>query len=248
MSSARVEESIFAPAAPAHDYDTVVLLSGGLDSAVLLSGLLADRGQRPLGLHFQLMSSSWELRAARRIARRLNVPLRVIDLRPFMRACETRREPHHLVFGTTVMFAMALTFANEHGIRTVAAGLNQGDAENEAEHRPAVFSWLASGAHSLGMRTAISLPFHGWSKEQIVREGTRLGAPLAYSWSCVTPIDGLHDGRCHACIERQAAFRLAGVPDPTRYAPASGQFGVTDGQSISAAPAAAPVARQVDRT
>jgi len=199
-------------------YDAVVLLSGGLDSSVLLARMQAERRGRLLGLHFQLASRSPELRAARHVARLLAVPLRVIDARPFMCACETRREPHHLLFGSFVLFGMALSFANEHGIGTVVAGVNRCDAESEAEHSPEFFTWMEHGLRLLGAQVKLSLPFQDWPKAQIVREGALVDAPLGRTWSCVMPMDGMQDGVCHACVERRDAFRLAGVSDPTRYA------------------------------
>jgi 7-cyano-7-deazaguanine synthase len=36
--------------------------------------------------------------------------------------------------------------------------------------------------------------------------------------SCIKPRGAVHCGRCTKCAERVEGFRLAGVPDPTRYA------------------------------
>lgn len=219
-----------------NQFDTLILLSGGLDSVVLLARLVEEREHRTLALHFQLATRSPELQTSRKIARQMNVPLRVIDVRSFMRACDARREQHHLVFGSVVLFTMALTFANEHGIPKVTAALNSGDAQNEVEHQPETFTWLTAGIERLGARTTLCLPFHDWTKALIVQEGVRLNAPLEQSWSCVTPVLGAHDGTCIACVERQNAFRVAGVPDPTEYA----SFKVPIAPSSSAVMNAAP--------
>ena len=59
-------------------------------------------------------------------------------------------------------------------------------------------------------------PFGNLHKREVLRLG--VGLPLELTCSCLAPVDGLHCGRCNKCAERQAAFREAGLPDPTAYA------------------------------
>jgi 7-cyano-7-deazaguanine synthase len=54
------------------------------------------------------------------------------------------------------------------------------------------------------------------TKRQVMELGRDL--PLELTFSCISPVDSLHCGRCNKCAERQAAFRDAGLPDGTRYA------------------------------
>jgi 7-cyano-7-deazaguanine synthase len=42
--------------------------------------------------------------------------------------------------------------------------------------------------------------------------------PLELTFSCIAPAGSLHCGQCNKCAERQRAFRLSSMPDPTRYA------------------------------
>lgn len=62
----------------------------------------------------------------------------------------------------------------------------------------------------------IEAPFLYWSKSDIARHGTELGAPLHITWSCYKGGDQ-HCGVCGTCYERREAFRDANVPDPTTY-------------------------------
>ena len=50
----------------------------------------------------------------------------------------------------------------------------------------------------------------------IVRVGAELGVPFAATWSCYQG-GAVQCGRCGTCVERQEAFELAGIADPTRY-------------------------------
>ena len=61
-------------------------------------------------------------------------------------------------------------------------------------------------------------PFIHLDKAAIVRLGCALGIDYAHSWSCYKG-GSLHCGTCGTCVERREAFALAGVPDPTVYAP-----------------------------
>jgi 7-cyano-7-deazaguanine synthase len=53
-------------------------------------------------------------------------------------------------------------------------------------------------------------------KSQVIRQAGP--DALALSFSCLDPQDGRHCGACYKCGRRRAAFRQAGVADPTVYA------------------------------
>jgi 7-cyano-7-deazaguanine synthase len=56
-------------------------------------------------------------------------------------------------------------------------------------------------------------------KTQVIRQADP--EALSLSFSCLDPHRGLHCGACYKCGRRQAAFRQAGVEDPTVYANSS---------------------------
>jgi len=60
-------------------------------------------------------------------------------------------------------------------------------------------------------------PFITSTKADIVTRGYNLGVPFQLTWSCYEG-KALHCGQCGTCVERQEAFYLAGVHDPTEYA------------------------------
>jgi len=67
----------------------------------------------------------------------------------------------------------------------------------------------------LGVPVRIETPFIDRAKWQVIQSSDP--QLLARSWSCVSPTAIEHCGRCVKCRRRHAAFRRAGVPDPTRY-------------------------------
>jgi 7-cyano-7-deazaguanine synthase len=52
-------------------------------------------------------------------------------------------------------------------------------------------------------------------KREVMELGRKYS--LKHTFSCIAPIDGMHCGQCNKCAERQAAFRMMELPDPTEY-------------------------------
>ena len=55
----------------------------------------------------------------------------------------------------------------------------------------------------------------GLDKSAVLNRGR--GMPLHHTFSCIQPVKDLHCGRCNKCAERQHGFADAGMPDPTNY-------------------------------
>jgi 7-cyano-7-deazaguanine synthase len=66
-------------------------------------------------------------------------------------------------------------------------------------------------AYNVPMR--IEAPIIRMSKEEIVRYGVKLGAPLEHTWSCYAGGER-PCGACDSCELRAAGFAAAGIPDP----------------------------------
>jgi 7-cyano-7-deazaguanine synthase len=66
-----------------------------------------------------------------------------------------------------------------------------------------------------GRPVRILTPMIGLSKTQVIQQSD--SQTLALSFSCVHPKNDEHCGECIKCGRRQAAFRAAGVADPTCY-------------------------------
>ena len=68
---------------------------------------------------------------------------------------------------------------------------------------------------TLGLPLRIAAPLHEFTKGQVIRRWSQV--PWEKTFSCLSPVNRRHCGRCQKCAERQAGFREAGVPDPTKY-------------------------------
>lgn len=216
------------------DQASAVLLSGGLDSAVLLARAAQDAQVQPLYVSVGL---AWEAQERATIARLLGAWDReevrpLVELRADMRdvypeshwairgvapAFDTPDEDVYLEGRNIVLLAKASVFMAREGLRRVLIGPLAGNPFPDASP---VFFEAMGRALSLGLAAPIEVvaPFAGLHKSDVIRLGLSLGVPFELTLSCMQPVGGLHCGRCSKCRERREAFGEAGATDPAMYA------------------------------
>ena len=126
-----------------------------------------------------------------------------------------------------VFLSVASAWAYSIGAGMVAYGAHTGD-EHYPDCRPA-FAKALQNAMNLGeedgIREGIRRPVRVWSpymdgttKSRLLQVGLDLvGDKIFDAWSCY--LDGeVHCGGCESCVNRQSAFREAGISDGTVYA------------------------------
>ena len=222
----------------------VVLLSGGLDSTTALA-VARSRGFdcHALTVRYGQLHAV-ELAAAARVAAALGArDHRVVDvglaaLAPSAlttAAIEVPKDRSLAEIGApgdvpstyvparnTVLLALALAWAESLGARDLFLGVNVLDASGYPDCRPAfvrAFEALAEVATRAG-GFRVHAPLIELTKAQIIALGQGLGVDYAMTHSCYDPQGDAACGRCDACVLRRKGFTEAGVPDPTRYAPA----------------------------
>ncbi|WP_240126903.1 7-cyano-7-deazaguanine synthase QueC [Thermomonas alba] len=223
----------------------VVLVSGGMDSAVVLA-IARAAGFAPYALSVRYgQRHTSELDAAARVAQALgavahktvHVDLRALGgsaLTDEAIAVPTDADGHVIGQGipstyvparNTIMLAVALGWAEVLGATDLFCGVNAVDYSGYPDCRPefiAGFEALANLATKAGVegrRFRVHAPLMRMSKADIVREGLRLGVDFAQTVSCYqADAAGRACGHCDACRLRAQGFADAGVPDPTRYA------------------------------
>ncbi len=219
------------------DRTTLVLLSGGLDSAVLVAHE-AERGRvTPIYVSVGLAWEPLELAMldrllaepvfAGRVAPLSQVAFTMRDVYPPTHwairgeppAYDTPDEDVYLTGRNLVLLSKAGVVAAGHGIHRVALGPLSGNPFPDA--RPAFFAAMQA-ALSLGLDHGIEIvtPFIDWDKAAVIRRGVEIGVPLELTLSCMSPVDGRlprHCGLCSKCRERRDAFAEARVDDPTEY-------------------------------
>jgi len=214
-----------------------VLVSGGLDSCVLLATLARRyREVYPVFIRHGLVWEQAELTHLRKFPQAARIPriqtLTVLEspVRDLYgehwsttgRKVPGSKTPDKAVYlpgRNLLLLSKAAVFCALRQIDTIAVGSLGHNPFPDAT--PKFFRDFAKAANeALTSHVRIIAPFRALTKEQVVRRGLRLKLPLHLGFSCIAPKNGLHCGRCNKCAERQKAFRVVGVKDLTRYATA----------------------------
>ena len=216
----------------------VVLVSGGMDSAVTLA-LALERGLDCYALSVSYgQRHSAELVAAAELAAvqgAIEHKVVIVDLRSIGGSALTAdidvpESPStgipvtYVPARNTIMLSIALGWAEVLGAREIFCGVNAVDYSGYPDCRPEfidAFERLANLATKAGVEGAgmdVRAPLMRLSKADIVREGMRLGVDFSRTVSCYqADAQGRACGACDACRLRAEGFAGAGVPDPTRY-------------------------------
>ncbi len=219
---------------------TAVLLSGGLDSAVLLAEEAARDEVQPIYISVGL---AWELAeqdavqtflahgfSSPRVRPLASLAVDMTDVYPAMHwamtgiapAYDTPDEDVYIPGRNIVLLGKAGVFCGmAHLDRLVIGTL---DHNPFPDATPAFRAAMAS-ALSLGLALplAIDAPYASLGKPEVIRRGARAGVRLELTLSCMNARrtdDRVprHCGVCSKCRERHDAFVEAGVDDPTNYA------------------------------
>jgi 7-cyano-7-deazaguanine synthase len=227
------------PAAEVSNRRAVVLLSGGLDSATVLAGAVAE-GYECHALSFRYgQRHTAELEAARRVARALGaISHRVIGIDlgavggsaltdATIPVPETPTEgipATYVPARNTVFLALGMGLAEVLEAGHLFIGVNAVDYSGYPDCRPEFITAFEALARVATRRAVegeplrLHAPLISASKADIIRRGAELGVDYSLTVSCYQADDsGAACGLCDACRLRRAGFAAAFVPDPTRY-------------------------------
>ncbi len=216
------------------DTDRVgVLVSGGLDSAILVAELAGRaREVQPLYVRSGLVWEDAEHAAlvqflaaiaSHTLGPLVTLDLPVADLYDAHWSVTGRGVPPagsadeavYLPGRNLLLLSKTLLWCHLHQVPSLALGLL--GSNPFADATAAFFEDCTRVVNqAVGGHVAVHRPYAGLSKAEVLRRGRDL--PLAQTLSCLRPEKGKHCGRCNKCAERRQGFAAAGLPDPTHYA------------------------------
>lgn len=205
----------------------LILLSGGIDSAVLLGWAR----QRNLGLSTLTFSFPGRRRGEKKAVEKLRKwsgSRENFDLTlPFVDPPKAE-ESCYIPQRNLMYYGTAASLAEKIGASLILGGHIRHDGAVFKDAAPPFFAKLQSliqptrltaygsysGSHRrIERRIRLQFPFIRMDKGDIIRAGLRWKVPFEYTWSCSR--DVLKPcGDCGSCRERRSGFAEAGVRDP----------------------------------
>ena len=218
----------------------VVLLSGGMDSAVCAALAARDYNAAALHVSYGQRTEARERVAFTRICERLGIGKRLVLHNEVLgliggsaltdpklevpRAGSdigTQIPVTYVPFRNAHFLAAAVSWAEVLGARKVFIGAVSQDSSGYPDCRPEYYRAFNEVVR-VGTREGnieIVTPLIAMRKHEIVRLGLELGAPFDLTWSCYQREDRAC-GVCDSCVLRLRAFHDAGAKDPIPYAEA----------------------------
>ena len=213
--------------------DSVIVVSGGMDSVTLL---YEKKDEIALGISFDYGSNHNhnELPLAALHCQRLGIEHVVVPL-GFMHQYfkssllesgdsipdgsydEENMKSTVVPFRNGVMLAVAAGIAESKGLTKVLIANHGGDHTIYPDCRPEFIAAMDAAVEAgTFARVRVVAPYTNISKADIARRGRALGIDYAETWSCYKGGD-VHCGTCGTCVERKEALREAGIEDNTTY-------------------------------
>lgn len=214
--------------------DSIIILSGGLDSTTMLYEYKDDIA---LALSFDYGSNhnARELAFARLHCERLGIPHIIIPLdfihqyfrSSLLEGADAIPEGNYddnnmrstvVPFRNGIMLAIAAGMAETRGLSRIMMANHAGDHAIYPDCRQS-FVDAMNQAIMAGTYEGITLftPYTNLTKADIARHGKALGIDYSETWSCYKGGEK-HCGKCGTCTERREALREAGIIDTTEYA------------------------------
>jgi 7-cyano-7-deazaguanine synthase len=216
----------------------VVLLSGGMDSAVCAAIAHAEGYElAALHLNYGQRTQERELQSFHAVADFYNVQKRlVVDVSHFAAIggssltdsamdvsaadlINTSIPTSYVPFRNANILAIAVSWAEVLGASALFIGAVEEDGSGYPDCRKEfydAFQNVINTGTKPETRVAIHTPVITFTKKGIVQKGVELAAPLYLTWSCYKSND-VACGECDSCALRLRGFAAAGVEDRIPY-------------------------------
>ena len=213
--------------------DSIIIVSGGLDSITLLYDK-QETIELAISFDYGQNHAEKEIPFAAYHCNKLGISHIVIPLK-FMQSyfkssliegsdkipdghyAEDNMKSTVVPFRNGIMLSIAVGIAESHNLNRIYIANHGGDHTIYPDCRPEFISSMNRAATTGTFNNTCSeAAYTNMSKADIVRRGLSLGIDYSKTWSCYK--NGEHQcGKCGTCVERREAFKVVGVEDPTTY-------------------------------
>lgn len=217
--------------------DSIVLVSGGMDSAVTASIAVSEGRAAFLHINYGQRTEGRELKSFNAIADYYGVKERLAVDISYLKEIggsaltdaaidipegDLGRQGVPLTyvpFRNANFLSIAVSWAEVIGARSIYIGAVEEDSSGYPDCREAFFKAFEKAANlgkKPGADIRIVTPLIHLRKADIVKRGLGLKAPLHLTWSCYRD-ETLACGECDSCLLRLRGFSEAGAADPISY-------------------------------
>lgn len=217
----------------------IVLVSGGLDSAVCLAEAVNEFEQVALlHINYGQRTEERELKAFHDLAGHYGIDQQLVVDISYLKeiggsslmdenmAVETGMPEDgagvpstYVPFRNAHILCVGMSWAEVLGAKALYIGAVEEDGSGYPDCRQEFYEKFAAAADA-GTRpdtkVAIRTPLINLNKASIVSLGLKLEAPLHLTWSCYTESSEAC-GECESCLLRLRGFERAGTADPITY-------------------------------
>ncbi len=216
----------------------IVLVSGGLDSAVCLAEAVVEYDVALLHINYGQRTEKRELKAFNDLAQYYGIEQRLVVDISYLKeiggsslldadlAVETGMPQAgagvpstYVPFRNAHILCVGMSWAEVIGARALFIGAVEEDGSGYPDCRQEFYDKFAAAADAgtkPETRVVIRTPLIALDKAAIVARAVKLKVPLHMTWSCYTEPDEAC-GRCESCLLRLRGFELAGETDPIPY-------------------------------
>jgi 7-cyano-7-deazaguanine synthase len=219
-----------------NDKKAVILVSGGMDSAVVCGFAEKKYDLAFLHINYGQRTEKRELTSFQSLADFYKVKERLtVDLHHFKTIggssltdskievpkglSEEEIPSTYVPFRNAQLLSVAISWAEVIGASAVFSGATEEDAAGYPDCRKEfydVFNSLVDVGTKDETKIEVLTPLIFMKKGAIVKLGNELGVPFERTWSCYQNNE-VACGRCDSCLRRLRAFSEAGVKDPIPY-------------------------------
>ena len=219
----------------------IAVLSGGLDSCVATCVYAKEYDIHGITFNYGQKSFKRELKASKEICEKMGFTHEVIDL-PWLNKisnsaltsdnkiptlttddlddlekCKNTASSVWVPGRNIVFSAIATSYAESIGAEIIIVGWDKEEAatfpDNSKEFLESFNKMLNIG---FPQNIEVKAPAINLNKDEIVKLGNKINAPMELSYSCYTG-DEKHCGVCESCMRRKRAFKLANIEDLSEY-------------------------------
>lgn len=215
----------------------VCVLSGGLDSTVLVYALVKKYGNEKVKvITFNYgQKHSIELEKSKITCKKLKLNQKIIDISfmgdivkdvcslsatatikmPTAKETEDNVQADFVVPYRNLIFqSIALAYAESIRADYVFLGIQNGDNHGFWDCREGYYNVLNQLTRLNDLyKISVLTPFLNLTKKDEIKLGMELGVPFEDTWTCYNGGDK-PCGICHSCVERIEAFKSLGITDP----------------------------------